>query len=131
MQGELRQLVRRRAGLRCEYCRIREEDLPFSAFHLDHIIARQHGGATSAENLAWSCHECNLHKGPNLSSVDPETRSIVPLFNPRIDTWNDHFQFVEFRIDGRSPVGRATVWALELNSPERLELRFSLGHSKE
>ena len=46
--------------------------MPFSAFHLDHIVARQHGGTDEQKNLAWSCQECNLLKGTDLSAVDPD-----------------------------------------------------------
>jgi hypothetical protein len=35
----LRQAVRERAGRRCEYCRFREEHLPFWPFHLEHMVA--------------------------------------------------------------------------------------------
>ena len=59
-----RQGVRRQAGFRCEFCHIHERHLPFSAFHLDHIVARQHGGMEEPENLAWSCQECNVFKEP-------------------------------------------------------------------
>jgi len=37
----------------------------------DHIIARQHGGQTTADNLAFACIHCNRHKGPNIASIDP------------------------------------------------------------
>ena len=58
-------LVCERAGDRCEYCLIPQiaDDLPF---HIDHIMAQQHGGETIAANLALACYACNLHKGPNL-----------------------------------------------------------------
>lgn len=39
----------------------------------DHIIAVQHGGDTSLSNLAYTCHQCNRYKGPNLASIDPDT----------------------------------------------------------
>jgi hypothetical protein len=35
-------------------------------FQIDHIIARQHGGATELENLALACIHCNRFKGPNM-----------------------------------------------------------------
>ncbi len=65
-----RRFVRQRAGRRCEYRRMHEDDEPFFAFHLEHVIARQHGGTDELDNLAWSCHGCNESKGPNLASVD-------------------------------------------------------------
>ena len=51
--------------------------------HLEHIIARQQSGETVLENLAWTCHRCNRHKGPNLTGIDPMTQEITPLFHPR------------------------------------------------
>jgi hypothetical protein len=48
MDAALRAFVRERAGRRCEYCRLHEEDDDFLAFHVEHVIARQHGGLWSA-----------------------------------------------------------------------------------
>ena len=41
----------------CEYCQVPQEydDAPFE---IDHIIARKHGGAAVARNLALSCFWC-------------------------------------------------------------------------
>ncbi|MGA2136486.1 MAG: HNH endonuclease signature motif containing protein [Bryobacteraceae bacterium] len=44
--------------LRCEYCLIHEDDAAFS-HEVDHVIGRQHGGRTVADNLAYSCMVCN------------------------------------------------------------------------
>ena len=78
----LRAAVRHRAQGRCEYCLIHEEDMLFP-HEPDHIIASQHGGVTLLENLALACIHCNRRKGPNLSSVDPDSGALVNLFNPR------------------------------------------------
>ncbi len=82
--------VRRRAGDRCEYCH-----LPQSAyrrpFHIEHVVARQHGGSNELDNLALACWYCNLKKGPNLSGIDAHTGLMTALFNPRKDEWSDHF----------------------------------------
>jgi 5-methylcytosine-specific restriction endonuclease McrA len=121
-----RQRIRAKAAFRCEYCHFHERHLPFASFHLDHVVARQHGGSDEPENAAWSCQECNLLKGTNLSAVDPDTREIVPLFHPRRDGWEDHFVIEGNLIRGRTPTGRATVWLLRMNSPDRLELRTAL-----
>jgi len=43
MDARLRTQVRDRAGRRCEYCRIHEDDDPFFTFPIDHVIAQQHG----------------------------------------------------------------------------------------
>jgi len=78
-----RRFVCLRAKSRCEYCLMHEDDEPFFAFHLEHIIAKKHGGTDDLENLAWSCHACNESKGPNLASVDPVSSNVVRLFHPR------------------------------------------------
>lgn len=83
--------------------------LPMIRFHVDHIIAEQHGGSDDFENLALCCSRCNYSKGPNLSGIDPSSGSIVPLFNPRTESWHDHFELHGALIIGRTPTGRATV----------------------
>jgi hypothetical protein len=78
--------VRARADRRCEYCRLHEDEDAYYSFHLEHVTARQHGGEEEPENLAWSCHHCNLNKGPNLTGIDPDTLQIVVAFIP---AWTD------------------------------------------
>lgn len=75
-------LVRRRAGNACEYCRIPQDATPLISFHVEHIVPRQHGGSEDVEQLALACDRCNAYKGPNLTSIDPDTNLVVPLFNP-------------------------------------------------
>ena len=119
----LRELVRTRAGDRCEYCRLHQDDEPFFRFHLEHIVARQHGGGTAESNLALSCHHYNLHKGPNLVGIDPVSDTVTPLFHPRVQLWHDHFEWRGVAVVGRTPTGRATVRVLSMNARDRLELR--------
>jgi hypothetical protein len=126
MPKRLRQLVRERAGRRCEYCRFHEEHLPLWPFHLDHVVAQKHRGPANLENLAWACQRCNLCKGTNLTSVDPDSTKVVRLFNPRLDHWEDHFVKDGPRIVGLTAKGRATVWLLQMNCEERVELRAEL-----
>lgn len=122
----VRDLVRIRAQGRCEYCRVLQEEIPLAAFHVEHIVPRQHGGADDPDNLALACNHCNLHKGPNLTGIDPETGSIVPLFNPRREAWDDHFSSKGPEIIGQTPTGRATARVLGMNAPTRIELRTVL-----
>src|SRR5271166_1429460 len=82
----------RRAGERCEYCHLPTSVYPWP-FHVDHIIARQHGGLTVLDNLALSCLHCNRHKGPNIAGTDPRTGEVVRLFHPRNDQWSVHFEW--------------------------------------
>lgn len=121
-----RELVRRRAGQRCEYCRLHEEDDPLFSFHVEHIIAQQHGGADSPSNLALACHQDNLHKGPNLTGIDPVTKKITRLFNPRRHKWTRHFRWDGPIVVGRTAIGRTTVAVLAMNLPHRITLREAL-----
>ena len=52
MDAATRRAVRQRAGNRCEYCRVRQEDDPLFTFHMEHITPRQHGGGDALSNLA-------------------------------------------------------------------------------
>ena len=122
----LRQLVRARAGQRCEYCHLPDVAAPASTFHVEHVVARQHAGANGPENRAWSCHRCNLHKGPNLSGRDPLTDRIVRLFDPRRQRWDRHFEWSGAYLVGRTQTGRATIAVLDMNDPQRIELRQAL-----
>jgi hypothetical protein len=126
MDSALRSLVRHRADDTCEYCRLPQSASRFVAFHVEHIIARQHGGLTEPENLALACGFCNFHKGPNIASFDPETTQLVPLFHPRRDSWADHFAWERTIVIGRTPIGRATVQLLAMNEWQRVELRENL-----
>ena len=92
MDDRLRQTVRERADHRCEYCCLPQNAEPFFAYHVEHIVARQHGGRDDSENLALACYHCNAHKGPNLSGLDPESGALVRLFHPRQDRWDEHFE---------------------------------------
>lgn len=125
MDSKTREFVRTRAGNRCEYCLLRQEQSGLS-HHIEHIIAKQHGGSDDPSNLALACNRCNACKGPNLSGVDSETSATVLLFHPREDVWAEHFEFRGARIVGRTPRGRATVAVLQMNDERRLERRAEL-----
>jgi hypothetical protein len=132
MDNALRSLVRRRAGNVCEYCRLPQATSRFVRFHIEHVIARQHGGATEPGNLALACSFCNFHKGPNIAGLDPESGQLMPLFHPRRDHWMDHFAWEGTMIIGRSAAGRATVQLLAMNTWDRVKIRedlFTLGES--
>ncbi len=94
-----------------------------ATFHVEHIIPPSRGGHTQLNNLAWACPSCNLHKANRVESIDPETTNQVPLFNPRIDNWNAYFRWDGYCVVGRTPIGRATVAALDLNHPRRIKIR--------
>ena len=126
MDEALRHVVRERAGHRCEYCQLPQAYAPVVQFHIEHIRARQHGGSDDLANLALDCPRCNRCKGPNLTSVDPETATVVPLFHPRLDVWEAHFVVDDIVIVGRTPIGRATVRLLRMNTDDRQKVRAAL-----
>jgi 5-methylcytosine-specific restriction endonuclease McrA len=125
MDDRLRQLIRRRAKNRCEYCQIRQGQ-ELLTFHIEHIISRKHGGKDISNNLALACHHCNLHKGANLSGLDPRNGKLTRLYHPRLDDWEDHFSNRDGEISGRTAVGRATVNVLRMNEDGRRELREAI-----
>lgn len=124
----LREEVRQRTGGCCEYCRIHEDDSYF-AHEVDHIISEKHGGATASPNLAYACLFCNRYKGSDIGSLDPETAELVPFFNPRTQTWHEHFRLEGGRIVPLTPQGRVTERILQLNHPDRLLERAALQHT--
>ena len=123
MTSAVRALVRRRAGEHCEYCRLSQEDSPLSALHIEHIRPRKHGGADDETNLCLACIDCNLHKGSNLTGIDPATGAVTELFHPRRQRWEDHFASEGVLLTGKTAVGRVTVRVLDMNSEAQLELR--------
>lgn len=125
MDAATSQLVRQRAGNRCEYCHL-PQDFSDLRFHVEHIVPRQHRGSDNPDNLALACPECNLHKGPNLTGIDPDTNQVTPLFHPRRDKWEDHFALVDGRIAGKTPTGRTTAWLLTMNTNDNLRIRQRL-----
>lgn len=126
MDASNRKTVRERAEKRCEYCRLHQDHLPFVPFHVEHVIAKKHGGTDDLTNLALACDRCNLHKGSNLTGIDPETGKVMQLFHPRIQAWADHFRMEGPRIVGLTSEGRATIQVLNMNTARRLHLRVGL-----
>jgi hypothetical protein len=116
MNAQLKETVRRRARLRCEYCRLPEAiaELPFQ---FDHVIAEQHGGLATEDNLALARARCNRHTGPNLSGIDPGSGKLTRLFNPRLDA-GAHTLF-----------GTAQVYPRERRSAERPLQFFKCNYS--
>ena len=126
MEPAIRNEVRQRAGNRCEYCRLRQEDEEENPFHIEHIIAQQHGGTDAQENLALACSWCNAVKGPNLSSIDPDSGELTRLYHPRKDSWAEHFRREGPCILGLTAVGRTTAWLLRFNDTDNLNQRHRL-----
>ncbi len=123
----LRRRVQERSKGFCEYCRT-PDNFSTSPFHCEHIIPQSAGGKNTLDNFAWACPRCNNHKHPKTHARDPETGRRVLLFNPRLKRWHRHFMWSAdmLIIIGRTRIGRATVEALNMNLPQRLNLRRAL-----
>jgi hypothetical protein len=84
---------------------------------IEHIIPLAKGGNSLEANLWLACPLCNRYKGEQTQAVDPITQEVVPLFNPRMQNWFEHFQWSDdgLLIIGLTSCGRATVNALHLS----------------
>jgi hypothetical protein len=121
----LRRLVIERAGNRCEYCLLPQ----WAALHKhepDHLIPHQHDGRTEESNLALACLRCNRYKGPNVGAFDPVTGQLVPLFNPRLHKWSDHFVLEGATIRALTAEARVTIKLFHLNDEDHITERRRL-----
>ena len=128
MDATLERLVWERAQACCEYCLLPQVHTPLT-HAIDHIIARQHGGPTTAENLALACFFCNSYKGPNLAGLDPVSGRLVRLFHHRKDRWSRHFAWDGPMLTGRTRTGRATIAVLKINRDEFVTVREAMVRS--
>jgi 5-methylcytosine-specific restriction endonuclease McrA len=122
-----RHIIAERARGCCEYCRSRV-DFATQSFSVEHIIAVSRGGETALDNLAFACPGCNGHKYTKTEAPDPVDGTVVPLYNPRVQRWQEHFRWNEdfTRIVGLTPTGRATVSALQMNRSGVTNIRRAL-----
>lgn len=119
----IREQVRQRANLRCEYCQL-PENYVNQRHQIDHIVARRHDGSDEMNNLAWACFYCNNGKGSDLSSIDPLTKQPAWLYNPRQQKWDEQFTIdTDGLIHGKTAEARTTIRLLDMNNPQRIELR--------
>src|SRR6266516_3295852 len=82
ISAQTRAQVRERAQNVCEYCQLHQDDSPLAALHVEHIIPKIHGGSDDLDNAALACIDCNLHKGTNLTGIDPD--GTVPSQTPSL-----------------------------------------------
>lgn len=120
--ADLRRLVAQRAAGHCEYCGLSQEGQE-ATFHVDHVIPITAGGETIAENLALACVSCSLRKAARQIATDPQTGHEAALFNPRRDTWHEHFRWEGVYLVGLTATGRATITALKMNRALILAIR--------
>lgn len=119
----LRQQVIDRARGCCEYCQTQQAIAVSMEF--DHIIPEVNGGETHLDNLCYSCIGCNGFKLDFQTGIDPDTGHEVPLFHPRLERWDDHFQWSDdaAMLIGKTPAARATIARLRINRAVVVEAR--------
>jgi hypothetical protein len=116
--------VRQRARDRCGYCRS-PQHLVFGWLEIEHVVPVARGGLDDESNLWLACRFCNTFKSDAVDAIDPVSGLRVPLFDPRVLVWGDHFRWSEdgTHILGLTPTGRATVGQLQLNYPLAVTVR--------
>jgi hypothetical protein len=56
----------------------------------------------------------------------PDSTEVVALFNPRVDRWEDHFQWSAADptiLEAKTARGRATLLLLQMNLPNMVDIR--------
>lgn len=105
----LRREIAARARYRCGYCQT-SETIAGTPMEVEHIVPEFHGGKTTQDNLWLACPLCNRHKGHRIAAEDPVSGQTVTLFDPRLQSWEEHFSWTDFgtRITGLTAIGRVT-----------------------
>lgn len=113
---DLFERIAKQARHRCGYC-LTLESVVGAPMELEHIVPESLGGKTEEPNLWLACPRCNAHKADRIAAADPHSGRVVRLFNPRRQIWSSHFEWSDSGdvIVGKTPTGRATVAALQLN----------------
>jgi hypothetical protein len=109
---------------RCGYC-LTSQRVIGPLLEIDHILPESRGGTDDESNLILACPMCNSHKANRIEGIDPDSQKVVPLFNPRLDHWQEHFQWADdgTTVEGRTSIGRATIVALSINHPDMVLAR--------
>lgn len=116
IKRELDRQIRETSKNRCGYC-LTPQILTSHKLEIEHIFPISKGGISEKENLCLACRHCNLHKSSRIYGFDAISAKRVRLFNPNSQNWSEHFIWDKEKtsIIGKTPCGRATVYALKLN----------------
>lgn len=114
---ELRLLLEQADDGQCVYCQTTEHNSGQS-LTIDHCIPTAKGGETIFSNCCRACRRCNEAKRDQIRVIDPLSGVAVALYHPRQQRWSDHFSWDQegIRLLGLTPVGRATIAALDMNN---------------
>lgn len=94
-----------------------------ATFHVEHVTPQSAGGSNEVGNLALACPSCNLHKSNRTTIPQSGHPDPIALFNPRLNIWSEHFEWDDYQVAGRMPIGNATIEALYLNNERRQKIR--------
>lgn len=116
--AEVRQRIAEAANFCCAYC-LTQEVILGMPFEIDHIQPGAAGGASDESNLCLACPRCNRYKADRTHGLDGSTGELTPLFHPRQQIWQEHLEWQQdgLYLAGITPMGRATVDALQMNNP--------------
>lgn len=119
--NKTKERVYQRANGCCEYCCSCEINIG-QTLHVEHINPFL---GDSLDNLCLACPNCNLAKASAVKGYDPVSKEEHPLFNPRIQRWEDHFIWgADYSVvNGVTEIGRATVTRLKINRPRMVMTR--------
>jgi hypothetical protein len=111
----IRKQVAELADHRCSYCK--SPSVVGIPMVIDHIVPVVKGGSSHLRNLCLACYRCNEFKGSLLTALDPLTGASTSFFNPRQQTWDEHFTWTQdgLRLIGLTACERAMVDVLHLN----------------
>lgn len=92
---------------------------PMRSFLRRPITSFQKSTAATLQQRIW-------RQGSDIASTDQLTGTLVYLFNPRTQSWHDHFAVEDGLIVPLTPAGRVTEKILKPNLTERVEVRAEL-----
>jgi hypothetical protein len=111
IKATVRERVRQRANLACEFCGISETDAG-GELTVDHFQPKGKGGDDSLDNLLYCCPRCNQYKLDYWPTL-PENPS---LWNPRSEPASQHFlAFDDGTLFPLTATGAFTLRRLRLN----------------
>lgn len=124
IDSKVRERVRAVANNQCGYC-LSQQKYVLGILEIEHILPKAAGGSDGEGNLWLACRLCNSYKGIQTEAKDPITRRTVSLFNPRLQSWEQHFRWANggILIEGKTDIGRTTVVALQLNNSYAVTVR--------
>jgi hypothetical protein len=93
--------------------------------HFTSSTSFQRRGRGPSISITWpgAAHRAILANQTGVELKEPDGPGMIPFFNPRTDVWGTHFRWEGFVLVGQTPIGRATVTALNVNSARRILIR--------